>query len=150
MICSSLNLLLRIRVLLLPSLPWENSHFDWTGQQGGRSIVPPYLCSGAAVAPCSPAAVGLTNGAIGQSRVTTLVSFEVSSTGPTPTPTTGLCIGDCNGDREVTVDELIQTVRIALGTANVTACLAGDLPDGDIGESEIIAAVNNALSGCQS
>ena len=41
---------------------------------------------------------------------------------PTPTPTAAptpippLCIGDCNGDGTVTVDELITGVNMALGT----------------------------------
>jgi hypothetical protein len=115
------------------------------------AVVPPYTCSGAAVAPCSLGAVGLVNGAIGQSRVTAVVTFDVASTGPTPTPTVaaGTCIGDCNGDRQVTVNELIQMVNIALGNAEVSTCLAGDPNgDGDIAVNEIVAGVNNALNGC--
>jgi len=114
-------------------------------------FVPPYTCSGVAVVPCSPAAVGLTNGAIGQSRVTTAVSFEIASTGPTPTPTVapGPCIGDCNGDHQVTVNELIQMVNIALGSAAVSTCRSGDPnADGEIAVNEIVAGVNNALNGC--
>ena len=38
--------------------------------------VDPYVCSGVAVAVCSAANVGLTNGAIGKSSVTTLVQFD--------------------------------------------------------------------------
>ncbi|MEO8604279.1 MAG: hypothetical protein ABI629_17020 [bacterium] len=107
------------------------------------SFVVPYACSGVAVAPCTPASVGLTNGAIVQSPVTTVVSFDVSSTGP--------CIGDCNGDHQVMVNELIQMVNIALGTANVSTCLAGDPNgDGEVSINEIVAGVNNALNGCPS
>jgi len=59
------------------------------------------------------------------------------------------CTGDCNGDGEVTVNELITMVNIALGTANVSTCLAGDAnSDGQITINEIIAGVNNALNGC--
>ena len=59
------------------------------------------------------------------------------------------CVGDCNGDGEVTVNELIQMVNIALGTAQVSACMAGDANgDGEITINEIIAGVNNALNGC--
>ncbi len=105
------------------------------------SFVPPYTCSGVAVAPCTPASVGLTNGAIVQSPVTTVVSFDVSAP--------GVCIGDCNGDRHVTVNELIQMVNIALGSADVSTCLAGDPNgDGDVAVNEIIAGVNNLLNGC--
>jgi len=59
------------------------------------------------------------------------------------------CVGDCNGDGQVTVNELIQMVNIALGAANVTACIAGDANgDGSITVNEIVAGVNNALGGC--
>ncbi len=59
------------------------------------------------------------------------------------------CGGDCNGNNEVTVDELIVMVNVALGGADVSACTAGDANgDGDITVNEIIAAVNRTLSGC--
>jgi hypothetical protein len=58
-------------------------------------------------------------------------------------------VGDCSGDGEVTVNELIQMVNIALGTAQVSACTAGDASgDGEITVNEIIAGVNSALNGC--
>jgi VCBS repeat protein/FG-GAP repeat protein len=60
-----------------------------------------------------------------------------------------VCGGDCNGDGEVTVNELITMVNIALGNANVSTCLAGDADgSGEITINEIVAAVNNALNGC--
>jgi hypothetical protein len=71
---------------------------------------------------------------------------------PTPTPTgTPLrpCIGNCNGDGSVTVNEIITMVNVALGTADASTCAAGDANhDGQITISEIIAAVNQALKGC--
>ena len=67
----------------------------------------------------------------------------------TPTATPIACIGDCNHSGEVTVDEIITMVNIALGNSPVSACLAGDANgDGEITVNEIIAAVNNALNGC--
>jgi hypothetical protein len=59
------------------------------------------------------------------------------------------CVGDCNGDTQVTVDEIVTMVNIALGQANVSACQAGD-PSGDgaVTVDEILQAVNNALNGC--
>ncbi|MBI3784997.1 MAG: hypothetical protein HY270_16520, partial [Deltaproteobacteria bacterium] len=60
----------------------------------------------------------------------------------------GACVGDCGSDGELTVDELILMVNIALG-ADVNNCLAGDAnSDGEVTIDEIIAAVNNALNGC--
>jgi hypothetical protein len=59
------------------------------------------------------------------------------------------CIGDCNGDGQVTVNELIEMVNIALGSAAVSTCTAGDGDgDGEITVNEIVAGVNNALNGC--
>ena len=69
------------------------------------------------------------------------------STGPTPTP--GPCIGDCGENGEVTVNEIITMVNIALGSADVNACVAGDADgNGEITITEIVAAVNHALNGC--
>jgi hypothetical protein len=66
-----------------------------------------------------------------------------------PAPARGQCIGDCNGDGMVSINELILGVNIALGTASVDDCPAFD-PDGNgmVGINELIAAVNNALNGC--
>jgi hypothetical protein len=36
------------------------------------------------------------------------------------------CPGDCNGDFEVSIDELITGVSIALGHVETSACLAAD------------------------
>ncbi len=59
------------------------------------------------------------------------------------------CAGDCNGDGEVTVDELLLLVNISLDAAAVTQCRAGDANgDGAIAVNEIIAAVNRGLAGC--
>ena len=59
------------------------------------------------------------------------------------------CGGDCNGNNEVTVNELIVMDNIALGNANVSTCTAGDANgDGEITVNEIVAAVNRALHGC--
>jgi hypothetical protein len=57
------------------------------------------------------------------------------------------CRGDCNGDGEVTVDELIKALNIALGNAAVSECPALlDCPEIDV--VCLIGAVNNALLGC--
>lgn len=62
------------------------------------------------------------------------------------TPT---CGGDCDGNRVVTVDELLTMVTRALGTATTEPCPAGDASgDGQITVDEILTAVGNALSSC--
>lgn len=59
------------------------------------------------------------------------------------------CVGDCGVDRQVTVDEILTMVNIALGNAQVSACEAGDANhDNQITVDEILTAVNSALSGC--
>jgi plastocyanin len=70
----------------------------------------------------------------------------ITATGAaTPVP----CVGDCDGSGEVTVNELITLVNIALGSTPLSDCTAGDADgSGDIAINEIIAAVNNALTGC--
>lgn len=60
-----------------------------------------------------------------------------------------VCPGDCNRDQEVTVDEIVRMVNVALGNAEVAQCQAGDAnSDGEITIDEIVRAVNAALSGC--
>jgi len=68
-----------------------------------------------------------------------------------PTVTALPCVGDCDGNGQVTVDEILTMVNIALGSTPVTACDAGDANhDGQITIDEILTAVNNALNGCGS
>ncbi|MBI3782095.1 MAG: hypothetical protein HY270_01715 [Deltaproteobacteria bacterium] len=65
------------------------------------------------------------------------------------TTTASTCAGDCGGDGEVTVDELITMVNVALGNAQASTCTAGDTNgDNDITIDEIVAAVGKALNGC--
>ncbi|MBI4515811.1 MAG: M4 family metallopeptidase [Deltaproteobacteria bacterium] len=59
------------------------------------------------------------------------------------------CIGDCSGDGEVTVDELVKGVNIALGLAPLGDCPWLDTnADGEVTVDELVAAVNAALGGC--
>jgi hypothetical protein len=61
------------------------------------------------------------------------------------------CAGDCDGDRAVSISELISGVNIALGRAPVDRCRAMDSDsDGTVSISELIQAVNAALGGCPS
>ncbi len=49
----------------------------------------------------------------------------------------------------MTIDEIVTMVNIALGSVDVSMCLAGDAnSDGTITVEEIIQAVNKALLGC--
>src|SRR5690606_16870354 len=56
------------------------------------------------------------------------------------------CCGDCNGDGSVAINELITLVNIALGSQPDDGC-AGSC-DSLIDITDLIRAVNNALTGC--
>lgn len=68
---------------------------------------------------------------------------------PTATPVVPSdCVGDCDGDTTITVDELLALVATSLGTVPLD-CAAGDIDaSGSITVDEIVAAVNHALLGC--
>jgi hypothetical protein len=59
------------------------------------------------------------------------------------------CTGDCSGDRQVGIDELVLGVNVALGTAAPDSCAA--YPECDVGPvcvADLIRAVRHALEGC--
>jgi CSLREA domain-containing protein len=59
------------------------------------------------------------------------------------------CVGDCDGNGQVAVDEILTMVNIALGNAGQWVCEIGDSNKDDLTTvDEILTAVNNALSGC--
>jgi hypothetical protein len=71
---------------------------------------------------------------------------------PTPTPTREpptLCVGDCNEDGTVSIDELITAVNLVLDPSDPSLCRSFD-PNGDgvITIAELIQMVNSALDGC--
>jgi hypothetical protein len=69
--------------------------------------------------------------------------------GALPRCSNAACVGDCDGNGEVTVNELITMVNISLGATPLSSCVAGDANgSGDVTINEIIAAVNNALGVC--
>ena len=60
-----------------------------------------------------------------------------------------ICTGSCNGDDQVTINELLVMVNIALENLPPSACVFGDSNhDGSITIDEILVAVNHALDGC--
>jgi len=71
---------------------------------------------------------------------------------PTMTPTSATihCVGDCGGNGEVTVDELVTMVNIALGNAPPEFCTHGVQSGVDVTVALVIQAVNNALGVCVS
>ena len=59
------------------------------------------------------------------------------------------CAGDCDGDGQVAINEIITGVNIALGSTPVGNCAAVETNgDGEVGINELIQAVNSGLNGC--
>jgi DNA-binding beta-propeller fold protein YncE len=58
-----------------------------------------------------------------------------------------VCPGDCGGDGEVTVPEIIVAVRIALGESTIDACRAASSGD-SVRIPDLLRAVNSLLMGC--
>jgi hypothetical protein len=59
------------------------------------------------------------------------------------------CVGDCNGDGEVTIDEITRCIGIVLAIIPIDQCEALDANgDGSTAVNEIVLGVNNALQGC--
>ncbi len=80
---------------------------------------------------------------------------QVATASPTPTFTVtptrpeGSCIGDCNQDRQVGVNELVTAVNIAIGRTPLDACDAADFDEGGtVTVNELVQAVRAALEGC--
>ncbi|MFN8627337.1 MAG: hypothetical protein U0587_15305 [Candidatus Binatia bacterium] len=60
-----------------------------------------------------------------------------------------VCVGDCNSDSRVAIDELILGVNIALGNAAASACAAINVnADTKVTIDELIGGVHAALHGC--
>lgn len=61
------------------------------------------------------------------------------------------CVGDCDANDEVTVDEVVTGVNIALGAIGVDVCERFDANgDNEVTVDEILRAVSAALDGCPS
>ena len=60
-----------------------------------------------------------------------------------------MCVGDCNLNRLVTVDELVLGVNISLERQDLELCTPFD-PDGDgrVEVNELVQGVNNSLGSC--
>lgn len=79
--------------------------------------------------------------------VATGTPTETATPTPTGTPIRA-CIGNCNGDGSVTVNEIITLVNVALGTARPSDCPHGIPPGASVDIALLIRAVDHALNGC--
>ena len=58
------------------------------------------------------------------------------------------CVGDCDGNGVVAINELLMMVNMALGSADLSQCAADTNGDGRISIDELVSATNAALQGC--
>jgi cysteine-rich repeat protein len=58
------------------------------------------------------------------------------------------CVGDCNSDGSVAINELVLGVSIALGSQPVSTCTAFEDGSGMVTIAQLIKGVNNALAMC--
>ncbi|HVN87418.1 MAG TPA: DUF6531 domain-containing protein, partial [Candidatus Binatia bacterium] len=66
-----------------------------------------------------------------------------------PQGAAGVCIGDCDGNGRVNVNELVVGVNIALGNADLGSCRQFDADGNErVTVDELVKGVNNALNGC--
>ena len=101
----------------------------------------------ATATPTEEATAALTATAAATETATEAPTGEVAT--PSPTADVEPCSGDCDGNRAVSVAELIRGVNIALGNAELDACPSFDADDDESVEiNELIGAVGNALDGC--
>jgi hypothetical protein len=76
-------------------------------------------------------------------RVFTEDTAEIAST---QLIVTEACPGDCNRDGEVTIDELLRAVTLALGTSTLQCPAYGNAP---VTIDKLVTAVDRALNGCE-
>lgn len=98
----------------------------------------------------TPLVTGCVGGVI---RVGPPTATPSASPAPEATATrpAAACAGDCDGDGRVSVDELVNAIRIALRSAAADTCPDADIDgNGDVSIDELVQAVRAALNGCPS
>jgi hypothetical protein len=117
---------------------------------GGFDIDPAAIAGGGGVSSGGPYAL---TGTVGQQDVGLMGANRFAIVGglwPMVSATTlAPCIGDCGGDGEVVVTELLTMVRLSISGAAPDDCESGDGDgNGRVSVDEVIVAVNRALSTC--
>lgn len=59
-----------------------------------------------------------------------------------------VCVGDCDDDSRVAVNELVLGVNIVLDQQSVSACPAFGNAEGKVDVTQLVKGVNNTLNGC--
>lgn len=82
-------------------------------------------------------------------RLRLLAAFITLTAGAIPLAAQSNCVGDCNLDTFVRVNELVTGVNIALDIQPLTSCPSFDASvSSSVEVNELILAVNGALNGC--
>jgi len=122
----------------------SDATFRLTAAQAGRAMVQLVVTYGTEEQ-CTDSDTGYTYFQLGPDRTATSPAYTVDVTDQAPA-----CTGDCNGDGQVSISELMTGVGIALG-APVSACPAVDCnADGHVTVQCLVSAVQFALAGCTS
>jgi hypothetical protein len=81
---------------------------------------------------------------------TVSILLNQSGQGVTPTPTPPrTCVGDCDLDETVAIEELVLGVGIVVGDASPDSCPSYDRDQsGRVEADELLAGIGNALTGC--
>jgi hypothetical protein len=83
----------------------------------------------------------------GMRGLTLLAVVVLMLPAPTRAPAQA-CLGDCNTNLQVTIDELVRGVTIALAQAALSTCPSFDGDhSGAVEVYELVSAVNNSLAG---
>ena len=92
--------------------------------------------------------LGLPTPTATHSATRTLTARPTATLTAAPSATSVICIGDCNNDRDVAINELLLMVNVDLGLTDPSSCPHG-ISEEPITIGELISAVNHALGGCQ-
>jgi glucose/arabinose dehydrogenase len=81
--------------------------------------------------------------------VLVLATTSTKTSGQSAAASFDTCVGDCDGNGQVTVEELVAGVNIALDSQPLDTCPVFDSDDdGRVSVDEIVRAVGNALNRC--
>jgi len=105
----------------------------------------------ASVPPATPTATSTMTATATSTATATATASASRTASPSaaPTRTDAACVGDCDRNGLVAIDEIVRGVSIALGRISGAECTPLDADgDGQVGINELVQAVRAALQGC--
>jgi len=81
-------------------------------------------------------------------RAVVTVVWSLALLGALALPATAVCVGDCDNDGHVTIDELLRGANIALGGEDALCATFDVDSSGQVTIDELLTAVTHALDGC--